>query len=113
MAVNSDKHTLFSTEKRVQMIQGLYKNNSHVTVESFEGITTDFAKRKGAEFIIRGIRTSNDFEYEDTVAYVYRKISGIETIFLLQNLNLFISVRQLFVNFYIIIKMFLNLFQKA
>jgi len=82
VAVNSDKHTLFSTEKRVQMIQELYKDNSRITVEAFEGITTDFAKRKGAEFIIRGIRTSNDFEYEDTVAYVYRKISGIETIFL-------------------------------
>lgn len=82
VAVNNDKQYLFSTEKRVQMIQELYKNNSCITVEAFEGITTDFAKRKGAEFIIRGIRTSNDFEYEDTVAYVYRKISGIETIFL-------------------------------
>ena len=82
VAVNSDKHTMFSKEKRVQMIQELYKDNPRVSVEAFEEITTDFAKKKNAGFIIRGIRTADDFQYEDTVAYVYRQISGIETILL-------------------------------
>ncbi len=82
VAVNNDKHTMFSKEKRVQMIQELYKDNPRVSVEAFEEITTDFAKKKNAGFIIRGIRTADDFQYEDTVAYVYRQISGIETILL-------------------------------
>ena len=82
VAVNSDKHTMFSKEKRVQMIQELYKDNPRFSVETFAAITTDFAKKKNAGFIIRGIRTADDFQYEDTVAYVYRQISGIETILL-------------------------------
>lgn len=82
VGINEAKRTWFPIEKRVQMIQKLYENNPHIKVEAYQDITVDFAKEKKANFIIRGIRTVNDFEYEKTIADVNCKMSGIETILL-------------------------------
>ena len=49
---------------------------------AYSGLTVDFAQEQGAEFIVRGIRTVKDFEYEEGIADINRKLSGIETIFL-------------------------------
>ena len=64
------------------MIEELYKNEPRVKVEAYDSLTISFAQQKGASLILRGIRTVNDFEYEKTIAYMNRKISGIETILL-------------------------------
>ena len=53
-----------------------------ITVESYDGLTTDFAQQAGANLIVRGIRTVRDFEYEETIADINRKLTGIETILL-------------------------------
>lgn len=82
IGVNDAKKNYFSIDERISMISDLYKTNVNVTVCSYDCLTVDFAKKIGADFILRGIRSVNDFEYEKTIADMNRKISGIETIVL-------------------------------
>ena len=82
IGVNDKKRTWFPMEKRVKMIQELYEKEPRIKVQSYNGLTVDFAQEQSAKFIIRGIRTVHDFEYEETIADVNRKLSGIETILL-------------------------------
>ncbi len=82
IGVNDAKRTWFPTERRVEMIRQLYADEPRVKVEAYSDLTIDFAARQDAKFIIRGIRTVRDFEYEETIADINRKLSGIETILL-------------------------------
>ena len=82
IGINDKKLTYFSLEKRMEAIWNLYKDNPRVKVMSYNQLTVDFAKEVGAGFILRGIRTVNDFEYEKTIADVNRKLTGIETFIL-------------------------------
>lgn len=79
---NPDKHTLFSVEERVRMISGLYENEPRVSVVAFAGATPDIALEVGANAIVRGVRSVKDFEYEENLAFIYKKMCGIETILL-------------------------------
>ncbi|MBM6864539.1 pantetheine-phosphate adenylyltransferase [Bacteroides caecigallinarum] len=82
IGINESKRTWFPTEKRVQMIRELYADEPRIKVEAYSGLTIDFARECGAKFIVRGIRTVRDFEYEETIADINRKMAGIETILL-------------------------------
>ncbi|KAA6337784.1 Phosphopantetheine adenylyltransferase [termite gut metagenome] len=82
IGVNENKNTYFPIEKRLESIQRFYKEQSQIQVMSYDCLTTDFAQQINAGFIIRGIRTVKDFEYEETIADMNRKLSGIETILL-------------------------------
>lgn len=82
IGVNDSKRTWFPAERRLEMIRDLYAGDSRITVEAYTGLTVDFARERGAGFIIRGIRTVHDFEYEETIADINRKLAGIETILL-------------------------------
>ena len=82
IGINEGKRSCFPTEKRIDMIDNVYKDEPRVKVEAYSGLTVDFAKRHNANVIIRGIRTVRDFEYEETIADINRKLSGIETILL-------------------------------
>lgn len=82
IGVNDKKQTYFPLEKRIEAIRNLYKDNPRVRVMAYDKLTVDFAREVGAGFILRGIRTVNDFEYEKTIADVNRKLAGIETFIL-------------------------------
>lgn len=82
IGINDSKRTWFSTERRVEMVRQLYANEPRVTVAAYDGLTVDFAQEQGAQFIVRGIRTVRDFEYEETIADINRKLAGIETLLL-------------------------------
>lgn len=82
IGVNDAKRTYFSLEQRVRMIDLFFQHNPHVRVLAYNSLTVDFARSVNAEFILRGIRTVNDFEYEKSIADVNRKMTGIETIIL-------------------------------
>ncbi|MDR3338517.1 MAG: pantetheine-phosphate adenylyltransferase [Candidatus Symbiothrix sp.] len=79
IGVNLEKKTFFPLEQRIDMISRLFKPNARIQVKSYKGTTVDFAEEVGAQFILRGIRSVNDFEYEKNIADVNREISGIET----------------------------------
>lgn len=82
IGVNDTKKTYFPLEKRIEMIQQLYKNDTRISVVSYNSLTVDFAEEIGASCIVRGIRTINDFEYEKTIADMNRTLAGVETIVL-------------------------------
>ncbi|MBQ8530355.1 MAG: pantetheine-phosphate adenylyltransferase [Parabacteroides sp.] len=82
IGINDKKNTYFSLEKRLEAIQELYKDEPRVQVRAYNSLTVDFAQQVHAGFILRGIRTVNDFEYEKNIADVNRMLSGIETFIL-------------------------------
>lgn len=82
IGINENKNTYFPIEKREEMIKELYRNEPRIKVRSYNCLTIDFAKEVDANLIIRGIRTVKDFEYEETIADINRKLTGIETILL-------------------------------
>lgn len=81
VGVNSDKHSFFSLEQRMLFIRSLF--NERIEVCSYNGLTVDFASEIGATHILRGLRTSADFEFERAIAQVNKKMTGIDTAFLL------------------------------
>ena len=80
---NSSKESMFSEEKRIYWLKEIYKNNPKVDVFAYDGLTVNCCKTVGANFILRGIRYVNDFEYEKAIADMNRSLDhNIETIFL-------------------------------
>lgn len=80
---NADKKYMFDLEQRKNFIQETFKNDNKIVVESYEGLTLDFCKKKNADFLLRGLRNPADFEFEKAIAHANRQVSGIETVFLL------------------------------
>lgn len=79
---NADKNTESSVEKRVDTISKALAGFENVEVVSYRGLTVDFCRQTGAGYIVRGIRSVADFEYERNMADVNRRIGGIETVLL-------------------------------
>lgn len=81
---NANKKSFFPIEKRMKWINQVFENEPQVEVRIHEGLTVDFCKEVGAKYILRGIRTSSDFEYERAIAQINKKMHPeIETVFLL------------------------------
>ena len=81
--INSAKHPLFTVEERVAMLQECCKNIPNVTVEGFDGLTVEFAKKRHASVMVRGLRAVTDFENEIQLAQTnHALMPGIETMFL-------------------------------
>ena len=80
---NSEKKHMFSIEKRMTFIEETFPQYKNISVSQYEGLTIEFCKKIKADFIIRGLRNSADFEFEKAIADVNRKLSGIKTVFLL------------------------------
>ncbi len=83
VGVNADKRCMFSSERRVEFIRTVFADRPQVSVCTYDGLTVDFAKEAGCTHILRGLRTSADFEFERAIAQVNRQMTGIETVFLL------------------------------
>ncbi len=79
---NSNKTAMFSEEQRLNWLKGIYKNESKISVLAYDGLTVTCCKSIGADFILRGIRYVNDFEYEKGIADMNRSLEKVETIFL-------------------------------
>jgi len=80
--ISNTKKTFFTLDKRISMIEKLYSDEPRISVTSYDGLAIDFAWEISAGFIIKGIRSAGEFEYEKTIADINRNISGIETIVL-------------------------------
>ena len=99
---NSEKKYMFSAERRKQFVEEAFKSINNIEVKIYDELTVDFCKKNNADFIIRGLRNVSDFEFEKNIALTNRKLSGIETVFLLTSAkNSYISsgiVRELIKN---------------
>ncbi len=87
IGINSDKKYMFSLEERKQFIEEAFKDQPKVKVMIYEGLTVDFCKKIGVKYILRGLRNPADFEFEKAIAHTNRKLSDIETVFLLTAAN--------------------------
>lgn len=83
IGINSDKKYMFSLEERKQFIEDAFKDEPKVKVLTYEGLTVEFCKEIGVKYILRGLRNPADFEFEKAIAHTNRKLSDIETVFLL------------------------------
>lgn len=89
IGVNIDKNSAFPLEKRIKWIENTFAEYPKVKVVSYEGLTVDLCKKMGANFIIRGLRNTTDFEYESIIAEANKKLNPeVETVFLLSDPNL-------------------------
>ena len=80
---NLDKKYMFTLKERLDFINKTHSKNVKIKVKSFKGLTIDFCKSVEATAIIRGLRNPSDFEFEKSIAQMNRRLSGIETLFLL------------------------------
>ena len=83
IGVNADKKYMFSLEERKRFIEETFKNEPKISVITYEGLTIDLCHKINANFILRGLRNPADFEFEKAIAHTNRRLSKIETIFLL------------------------------
>ncbi len=84
VSVNRDKKTLFSKEERLEMCKKAFADDPRITVTAFDGLIVDFCKKAGAAVLVKGVRNSADYEYEENIANINDRLSGygVETVIL-------------------------------
>lgn len=82
IGTNQSKQTLFSVEKRIEMIQQAFAAEPRIKVQAYNSLTIDFAIEVDAKFALRGLRSVGDFEYERTISDTNRILTGLETVIL-------------------------------
>lgn len=80
---NAEKKHMWSLQQRKAAIETLFKNNDAIKVATYQGLTTNFCKKQGAQYILRGLRNSTDFEYEQSIAQANDKVNGIDSVFII------------------------------
>ncbi len=81
---NAEKKTIFPLDRRVDWLKAVFADEPRVIIEKYSGLTVDFCRSRNIKFILRGLRTSADFEFERTIGQVNKRLDpDIETIFLL------------------------------
>ena len=83
IGINAEKKYMFSLEDRMRFIKETFKDEPKVSVITYEGLTIELCKKLKADFILRGLRNPADFEFEKAIAHTNRRLSKIETVFLL------------------------------
>lgn len=83
IGINADKKYMFPLDERTRFITEAFKNEPRIKILTYEGLTVDFCQKVNANFILRGLRNPGDFEFEKAIAHTNRKLSEIETVFLL------------------------------
>lgn len=83
IGTNSTKKYMFSLEQRKDFIKKAYSGISKIKIDTYKGLTIDYCKNNDIDFILRGLRNPADFEFEKAIAHTNRKMSKIETVFLL------------------------------
>lgn len=84
IGINVEKKGFFALEDRLEWITHVFKDEPMIKVYSYEGLTVDFCRKVNAAYILRGLRTSSDFEFERSIAHINKQLfQGIETVFLL------------------------------
>ena len=81
---NTRKKEFFTLEQRIDMIKSVFADRSMIRVESYSGLTVEFCRKTGAQYLLRGLRTSADFEYERAIAQINKAMfPQLESVFLL------------------------------
>lgn len=89
IARNFSKETLFTTEERLDLLKAIFKDNPRIEIDSFDGLLVDYARERGIQTLIRGIRTPADYQYEFQMSLINKSLSpNLETLFMMTEGNL-------------------------
>lgn len=80
--INKNKKTMFSVDERIEMLREATAHIGNVRVASWQGLTVDFAREEGITAIVKGLRSSGDFDYELPMAQMNRTLTGVDTFFI-------------------------------
>lgn len=84
LGINSDKKSMFTIQQRISWIEKIFESESSISVDSYSGLTVDYCRKQNANYILRGLRTASDFEFERGIGQVNKKLADeVETVFLL------------------------------
>jgi pantetheine-phosphate adenylyltransferase len=84
IGTNTTKNAYFSIEQRMKMIRDVFSDTDKIRIESYQGLTVEYCRKKGARYLLRGLRTSSDFEYERAIAQTNKAMyPELESVFLL------------------------------
>lgn len=85
---NTSKKYMYTLDSRIKHIESIYKNQPKIKIERYEGLTVDFCKSKKAQYLLRGLRNTTDFNYEKSIALMNKELENIETLFLMTDAEL-------------------------
>ena len=88
IGVNADKKYMFSLEDRKKHIENAFENQPKIKVKTYTGLTVDFCKAEQANFILRGLRNSSDFNYEQSIAQTNSSLADVESVFIISTPSL-------------------------
>jgi pantetheine-phosphate adenylyltransferase len=83
IGTNAAKKYMWTQEERKAFIESTFAELPNIKVKTYEGLTADFCKAEGAQYILRGLRNSTDFNYEQTIAQANDKVNGVDSVFLI------------------------------
>lgn len=85
---NTTKKYMYSLNSRIKHIKSIYNNEPKIVLECYDGLTVDFCKQKKAQYLLRGLRNTTDFNYEKSIALMNKELENIETLFLMTDAEL-------------------------
>ena len=89
IGINTNKNQHFTIDQKMQWIKSVYSNNPKIETKQYEGLTVDFCKQENANYILRGLRDSDDFKFEKDIAQMNQDLNpDIETIFIITPSNI-------------------------
>jgi pantetheine-phosphate adenylyltransferase len=83
IGTNAAKKYMWTQEERKAFIESTFAELPNIKVKTYEGLTADFCKAEGAQYILRGLRNTTDFNYEQTIAQANDKVNGVDSVFLI------------------------------
>lgn len=84
IGINENKTALFSLDQRLKWLEDVFRNDEQIKVDYFQGLTVDYCRKIGAHYLVRGLRSAADFDYEKTISQVNTTIGdNLETVFLI------------------------------
>jgi pantetheine-phosphate adenylyltransferase len=84
VGINAEKKSFFTLEQRLEWLKQVFRNEPRISIMQYEGLTIDFCREVNAKFLLRGLRTSADFEFERSIGQINKQMEpDIETVFLL------------------------------
>jgi len=80
---NTSKNYYYRPESRIKHIESIFENEPKISVEYYQGLTVSFCREKKAQYLLRGLRNTTDFNYEKSIALMNKELEGVETLFLM------------------------------
>ncbi len=87
VGINVNKKYMYEVDRRIAMIKAIYGGHPRVNITSYRGLTVDFCHKNHIDYIVRGLRNPNDFEFEKAIAQTNRKLGNVETVFFLTGIE--------------------------